>query len=500
MSRSNECLLVIDQGTSGTLVSLIDSQGRFLGRQDEPVSVTYPQPGYVQQEAQDIWQSVVKGIQKVLQDSGIKPHQIAGLAITNQRETWVSWDESGNILAPVIVWSCRRSLSEIPRFKKYEAKIRQITGLPLDPYFSATKAFWLQKHLEPVRKALKRGTLRWSTIDGYLIWRLSQGRFFATDVSNAHRTLLTRLKEPLKWDPFLCDLFQVPVETLPQIRASDAILGYTGNIGVLPAGIPIISVLGDQQASLLGHGCVRPGAMKITLGTGSFALAFLGSQVRNNSTGLLTTVAWLQEGQKPQYALEGSAFGCGSVLNWLVDSLGLAPSVAALDAELAKTAVDPFSRVFFIPALSGLGAPYWSAQAKGAWLGLTFQTQRVELLASVWNALAHQNLDLIDAFKKRLKIEEVQVDGGVSQSDYLLQRHADWGQMTFVRPKLTELTTLGAWLMAAWKLGWMDPQRWQAYLKQNAHVFRPKWDPFQAKKLRGSWKATLKKFLESEIF
>lgn len=449
-------IMAIDQGTTGTTVSLMDLTGSLVASADEDFKQIFPQPGWVEHNPEDIWGTVAKLIPQVLMKAQVQGHQIAGIGITNQRETVVLWDAKTN--RPVmnaIVWQCRRTAELCAKLKKagHERLFKKKTGLVLDPYFSGTKIHWVLKNVPSCREILGRGDLRAGTIDSFLIWRLSKGESHVTDVSNASRTLLMDLAST-DWDPQLLKILGVPREILPTITDSSGILGFTKGLGVLPDGIPIAGVAGDQQAALFGQTCWQAGESKCTYGTGSFLLMNTGTKIVASKSGLLTTVAWRLPKQKTQYALEGGAFVCGAAVQWLRDGLGLIKSSSEIEA-LARE-VQSAEGVEFVPALTGLGAPYWKPEARGVITGLTRGTGRAHIARATLEAMALQNCEILIAMQKDLgkKLKSLKVDGGASANNLLMQLQADYMGTTVVRPRLIETTSMGAAYLAGLGVGY----------------------------------------------
>ena len=367
----SDLVLAIDQGTTGSTVALMNAEGRLLTSVNHEFPQIFPQPGWVEHDPEAIWESVLKGLKAVFADGLYAVENVAAIGITNQRETAVLWDaQTGKAIHNAIVWQCRRTTDVCEQLKAegHEALIKARSGLVLDPYFSATKFKWLLDHVPDAQRLLEKGQLRAGTIDSYLIWRLSNAKAHKTDVSNASRTSLMAL-DSLSWDDSLLSIFGVPRTILPEICPSSGRFAVTECVPGLPDGVPISGVAGDQQSALFGQACFAVGDAKCTFGTGSFILMNAGDAPVASDNGLLSTVAWQREGQPAVYALEGGAFVCGAAVQWLRDQLGIiatAPEVEAL-AQSVKDA----GGVEFVPALAGLGAPYWAPEARGMLCGLT---------------------------------------------------------------------------------------------------------------------------------
>jgi len=451
-----DVILAIDQGTTGSTVALMDERGKVLGSINTEFGQIYPQPGWVEHDPEAIWTSVIKGIRSLFRRRLAKPSQIVAIGITNQRETALLWDrDSGAPLNNAIVWQCRRTTEFCERLKRagHEAAIKAKTGLVLDPYFSASKLRWLMTNTPGVDRRFKQGRLAGGTVDSYLIWRLTNGAAHVTDVSNASRTSLLNL-ETRQWDDELLKLFGVPRTILPEVRASSAILGRTKGVPGLPDGIPIAGVAGDQQAALFGQACFKEGEAKCTFGTGSFILMNTGSKKRESASGLLTTVGWqLGDGGPVSYALEGGAFVCGAAVQWLRDELGLIKT--APEIETLASLVTDSGGVEFVPALTGLGAPYWDPDARGVLCGLTRGVGRAHIARATLDAMALQNVDILNAMERDLgaRLKPLRVDGGAASNNLLMQLQANYLGRKLIRPKVIETTVAGACFLAGLGVG-----------------------------------------------
>jgi glycerol kinase len=462
-------VLAIDQGTTGSTVALMDARGKLRASVNFEFPQIYPRPGWVEHRPADIWTSVEKGIRAVLRKGVCRPTEIAAIGITNQRETTLLWDrETGEPLNNAVVWQCRRTTDycESLRADGHEKSIKRRTGLVLDPYFSASKYRWLLNNTRGIAASLKRGRVAGGTIDSFLIWRLTGGDAHVTDVSNASRTSLMNL-QTLKWDARLLELFGVPREILPAIVPSSAILGRTRGVRGLPDGIPVSGVAGDQQAALFGQACFGVGEAKCTFGTGSFIVMNTGAERLQSDAGLLTTVAWqLGEQGRPVYALEGGAFVCGAAVQWLRDGLKLIKTAPAVEA-LARQ-VEDNGGVEFVPALTGLGAPHWSPEARGTITGLTRGSERGHIARATLDAMALQNVDILRAMESDLgkRMKPLRVDGGAAANDLLMQIQADVLGRRLIRPAMIETTVAGACYLAGLGAGlWKGPAEVKAMWK-----------------------------------
>ena len=450
-----EYILSIDQGTTSSRAALISNKGEWVAEGQRPFRQIYPEPGWVEHDPREIWSTVVDSIKECLKKANVSQDAIKAIGLTNQRETVVMWDRNtGEPVYNAIVWQCRRSQKICEKLKKQkkEKTFKSKAGLVLDPYFSGTKIQWLFDNVEGLKARAQKGELAVGTIDTWLLWKLTGGQSHKTDVSNASRTLLMNLKT-LDWDSELCKILKVPASILPSIHASNHKFGMTKNVPGLPDGIAIHAMIGDQQSALFGQNCFKVGEAKCTFGTGSFLLLNTGPQAQISKYGSLTTVAWQIEGQKPTYALEGGAFICGAAVQWLRDGLGLFHQSS--DVEALAASVPSAQGVEFVPALTGLGAPHWKPEARGIITGLTRGTTKAHIARATLEAMALQNVDLLEAMKKDLKkpLKKLRVDGGASKNNLLMQIQSDYSALKVERPKIFETTALGAGLMAGLGVG-----------------------------------------------
>lgn len=443
-------LLAIDQGTTGSTALVMDTSGRTLSRATVEFPQHYPKPGWVEHEPEEIWQSVTAAVSEALSSAGVRADGIAAIGLTNQRETTILWDRvSTKPVHRAIVWQCRRTADVCAALKAngHEGIIRETTGLVVDPYFSGTKAAWILDNVPGARQRANQGELAFGTVDSYLVWRLTGGQAHVTDVSNASRTMLMSL-DRLAWDDTMCRVLNVPKALLPKIVGSAEKVGVTRGMPGLPDGVPITGIAGDQQAALFGQTCFEVGEVKCTFGTGAFVLINTGDRVVKSRYGLLTTVGW-KIGDKTVYALEGSAFVAGAAVQWLRDGLGLIRSAGEVEA-LARQ-VTSSDGVVFVPALAGLGAPYWDPNARGLICGLTRGSTAAHLARATLEGIAHEVADLIEAMGEDLgaPVPRIRVDGGAAANDLLMQMQADFAGITVERPKELETTARGAAMLAA---------------------------------------------------
>ena len=485
-------ILAIDQGTTGSRAIAFDRRGRTVASAYEEFPQYFPRSGWVEHDPEEIWRSVYRTIQKVL--ATVPARTIAALGITNQRETTVLWDRrSGRPVANAIVWQCRRTSGrcrELAAERGTSRIIRKKTGLPVDAYFSATKAEWMLDR-GGLRARAERGRLAFGTPDSWVLWNLTGGASHATDPTNASRTMLFNIRK-LRWDADLLALFGIPSGILPIVLPSSGEFGRTVRLGRLPAGIPIMGIAGDQQAALFGQAGFRPGAIKNTYGTGSFVLLNTGRELVTSKHGLITTIACGPAG-KAVYALEGSVFVAGAAVQWLRDKLGLLDSSA--DSEAAAEAVKDNAGVYFVPAFVGLGAPYWDADARGVIVGLTRGASRNHLVRAAVEAMAYSTRDVLETMRQDsgLKVRELRVDGGASVNDFLCRFQADILGVPVVRPKAVETTALGAAYLAGLGVGLWDSTAAIERLVVNERKFKPAMTRSQADRLYAGWKAAIRK-------
>lgn len=488
-------ILSIDQGTTSSRVCLFDQSGNLVAQAGRGFEQIFPKPGWVEHGPEDIWKSVKDSFKEVLDKSGILPKQILGIGITNQRETIVTWDRiTGASPYNAIVWQCRRTHEFCEKLKKekLEKMINRKTGLLLDPYFSASKLRWILQNVNAAKEASKKGKLLAGTMDTYLLWKLTGGQVHFSDVSNASRTMLMNI-EKQNWDSDLLKLFSVPVEILPQIGASCGVIGTTKGLGFLPDGIPIAGVAGDQQAALFGQTGFNKGDIKCTYGTGSFILQNTGEKLIFSKNRLLTTVAWKIKNQKTVYAIEGGAFVCGAAVQWLRDGLGLIQKSSEVES-LASQVIDT-AGVEFVPALTGLGAPHWKAEARGIITGLTRGTTKAHVARATLEAMALQNLEIFQIMEKesKKKIKELRVDGGACANSLLMQIQADYLKCKIMRPKFLETTALGAAYLAGLGVGFWSDKESLKKIWQIEREFCGTWTDTQIKKRLSKYSETLKK-------
>ncbi len=479
-------ILAIDQGTTGSTAIVFDASGRVRGRGYSEFRQYYPRPGWVEHDPEEIWRVSQRVIGAALRAARLKPKDVGGIGITNQRETTVLWDrKTGKPVYRAIVWQDRRTAPRCDalRAEGADAVIRAKTGLVTDPYFSGTKLEWLFEHVKHARERAQR--LAFGTIDSWLIWKLTGGRVHATDFTNASRTLLFNIHDRT-WDEELLRLLHIPAEVLPRVVPSAGVVGAT-DARVFGAEVPIAGIAGDQQAALFGQACFRPGLVKNTYGTGCFLLMYTGDRAVDSRRGLLTTMACAPDGQ-PAYAVEGSIFIAGAAVQWLRDGLGLIKH--AKESEALARQVDSTLGVYLVPAFVGLGAPYWDAAARGALVGLTRGVTRAHVARATLESLAYQTRDVVDTMvaESGRPLTGLRVDGGAAANNLLMQFQADVLGVSVDRPKVIETTALGAALLAGLGVGLWKSERELERVRKPDRVFRPRMAPEQREALYQGWR------------
>ena len=478
-------LLALDQGTTSSRALVFGTDGRIAATAQREFAQSYPRPGWIEHDPALIWTSLRDAAEEALRAAGLQAADVMAVGITNQRETTVIWErKSGRAIAPAIVWQDRRtaSLCADLRAQGVEAMVREKTGLRLDPYFSATKIAWLLDHVDGARVRAERGEFAFGTVDSWLVWNLTAGREHATDVTNASRTLLFNI-HTLEWDEELLALFEVPRALLPEVRTSAA---HFGSARLADGDIAIAGVAGDQHAALIGQACLEPGQTKNTYGTGAFVVTNTGQEVVASET-LLATLAWQLPQEKPVYALEGSIFVAGAAVQWLRDGLGLIAT--AEESEALAAEVPNSGGVSFVPALAGLGAPFWDPRARGTILGLTRGTTAAHLARATLEAIAFRTRDVIEAMIAATgePLRELRVDGGAARNDLLMQIQADLLGVPVVRPRITETTALGAAMLAGIGAGAMTLDELKD-IRREERRFEPALDAGERDRRYGEWR------------
>jgi glycerol kinase len=486
-------ILAIDEGTTGTTSLLINGDGQVVSKAYQEVHAIYPQPGWVEEDAQELFQKAISGAHAAIQNTGIDISLVKGIGITNQRETTVVWDrDTGKPAANAIVWQCRRTaaMCEELKNKGYEKMVREKTGLVIDAYFSATKIRWILDHIPDGQKRAERGDLLFGTVDSWLIWNLTGGAVHVTDYSNASRTMLFNI-HTLQWDKELLSMLNIPAAVLPTVMPSSYIYGETIP-NIFGIKLPICGIAGDQQAALFGQACYEVGNAKNTYGTGCFILLNTGSQPVTSKNGLLTTIAWGID-NKVTYALEGSVFVSGAAIQWLRDELNLIPNAADSEA-IAKTVQDN-GGVYLVPAFVGLGAPYWDMYARGMIIGITRGTNKGHIVRAALEAIAYQVRDVVDVMSKEadITVPHLRVDGGGTGNSLLMQFQADILGIPIELTSIPDTTALGAGFLAGLAVGLWQSTDEIAKRRYTSRTFEPKMPVAQREKLYQDWKRAVER-------
>lgn len=486
-------LLSLDQGTTSSRAILFTPQGAMLATAQQEFAQIFPQPGWVEHDPQAIWDSLLNSARRLLQKTGLAAGDIIAAGITNQRETTLLWDRhTGEPLYNAIVWQDRRTADLCQRLQHQpgaEALVRERTGLLLDPYFSATKLMWLLEHIPGARERAERGELAFGTVDTFLLWRLTAGKVHATDATNAARTMLFNIHTQ-QWDADLLRLFDIPAALLPEVKDSAAAFG-TMDAGLLGGAIPVSGMAGDQQAALIGQACLQPGMAKSTYGTGCFMVLNTGTRALQSEHRLLTTVAYRLQGQ-PVYALEGSIFMAGATVQWIRDGLRLINNAGECQPLAEATGYD--NPVYLVPAFTGLGAPYWDPQARGAILGLSRDTGIKEIVTAGLQAVCYQSRDLLQAMAQDgVQPQVLRVDGGMVVNDWLMQFLADILGITIARPEVTETTALGAALLAGLQAGVFHDLDDLQRVWQHNRTYQPQLEDARREALYRGWQQAVQR-------
>ena len=480
-------ILALDQGTTSSRAIVFDHNGQIKSVAQKEFTQYFPQPGWVEHNPNEIWSSQASVIAEAISAIDINGLDIAGIGITNQRETTIVWDiDTEEPIYNAIVWQDRRTSEYCDELKAQglTEKIHEKTGLIIDAYFSGTKIKWILDNVPGARKRAEMGKLRFGNVDSWLVWRLTRGEIHVTDVTNASRTMLFNIKD-LKWDEELLKLLDIPMSMMPEVKSSSEIYGHTKTT-IFAHEVPISGIAGDQQAALFGQMCIEPGSIKNTYGTGCFVMLNTGSKPVLSKNNLLTTIAW-KIGDKITYALEGSIYVGGSVVQWLRDGLGFITSSSEIE-DLASTVPDS-GGVYFVPALTGLAAPYWDQYARGTIIGITRGTTRAHIARAALDGIAFQTYDIAQAMAKDMDapLMELKVDGGASRNNLLMQHQADLLGITVVRPKITETTALGAAYLAGLAVGFWNnideiKNQWQV-----ERTFEPVADSEKIEAAKAGW-------------
>lgn len=493
---NNSYLVALDQGTTSCRAIIFAESGEIVSSAQQPISQFYPRPGWVEHDPEEILRLQISVLQDAVAEANIDRKRIAAVGLTNQRETLVVWDRhTGRPVYPAIVWQCRRTAEICNRLIAggMEAEIRQRTGLQIDAYFSATKLMWILDNVPGAREKAEKGDLLAGTIDTWLIWHLSGRSRHVTDYSNACRTMMFNINT-LSWDTDLLKAFSIPQAMLPELVPSSGIISSLDS-AVLPGGVPLCGLAGDQQAALFGQNCFEPGMTKNTYGTGCFILMQTGSEPVRSSHGLLTTVAW-DIGAGACYALEGSVFNAGSAIQWLRDELGIISKASECD-KLAE-AVPDTDGVYFVPAFTGLGAPYWNMQARGMLCGLTRGSGREQIARAVLESIAHQSLDILECMQADAgcEISVLRVDGGASVSEFLMRFQADISSLEVDRPQIIETTAFGAACLAGLAVDIWPDKKALNRIRQREKLFIPSMSSAERATRRAEWKNAVSAAIE----
>lgn len=479
-------ILALDQGTTSSRAIVFDHEQNIISTAQKEFTQIYPQPGWVEHDPKEIWATQYGVMQEALAKVDITMQDIAGIGITNQRETTIVWEkDTGKPVCNAIVWQCRRTADLCEQLKEegWADYIQQNTGLVIDAYFSGTKLNWILNHVPGARERAEKGELLFGTVDSWLVWNLTKGKVHVTDYTNASRTMLYNIREK-KWDEKLLERLDIPVCMLPEVKSSSEIYGYVEDNG---AKVPIAGIAGDQQAALFGQACFEPGSAKNTYGTGCFLLMNIGQEMMVSKNGLITTMA-ASVGNQVEYALEGSIFVAGAVVQWMRDELHLVNS--AEETESCAMAVPDNGGVYLVPAFTGLGAPYWDMYARGSLVGLTRGTGRNHIIRAGLESVAYQTADVLKAMEEDAKttLKALKVDGGMSRNNFAMQYQADMIHCPVERPTVTETTALGAAYLAGLAVGYWESREELKQFWKVEREFSPTMDETTRKKRYREWK------------
>ncbi|GAB3063077.1 glycerol kinase GlpK [Salinicoccus sesuvii] len=486
-------ILSIDQGTTSSRAILFNKDGDIVGTNQAEFKQYFPQSGWVEHNANEIWSSVLAVVAGVMTENDVRPEQVEGIGITNQRETAVVWDKNtGRPIYNAIVWQSRQTAEICDDLKAqgHEETFRNKTGLLLDPYFSGTKVKWILDNVDGAREKAENGDLIFGTIDTWLIWRFTEGAVHVTDYTNASRTLMYNIYD-LKWDQELLDLLEVPASMLPEVKSSSEVYGETTTSHFFGRNVPIAGIAGDQQAALFGQTCFQEGDAKNTYGTGCFLLMNTGSEAIKSENGLLTTIAYGIDGEV-KYALEGSIFVAGSAIQWLRDGLRMFNNSSQSEAYANR--IESTDGVYMVPAFTGLGAPYWDSEARGAIFGLSRGTEKEHFVRATLESLAYQTKDVLDAMQKdsNIELETLRVDGGATANDFLMQFQSDLLDTKVERPEVLETTAVGSAYLAGLAVGFWQSTDELKKVSETDSVFEPKMEKEERDALYEGWQVAVK--------
>ncbi|SFE01388.1 glycerol kinase [Paenibacillus catalpae] len=492
MTQQETYIIALDQGTTSTRAILFDKEGAPRAVAQTAVDCTFPHPGWVEQDAGQLWETSLQVIRELLATEELTADRIAAIGISNQRETSIIWDKAtGQPIYNAVVWQSRQTsgICEALKESGHELAIREKTGLLIDPYFSGTKVKWMLNEVEGAREKAAAGELLFGTVDSWLIWKLTGGAVHVTDYSNASRTLLYNIHE-LKWDEELLEWLDVPASMLPEVRSSSEVYGTT-EASLFGGPIPLAGAAGDQQSALFGHGCFEKGEAKNTYGTGCFMLMNTGAEPIRSEHGLLTTIAWGIDGQV-EYALEGSVFVAGSAVQWLRDSMELIET--SEESERLAASVDSTEGVYVVPAFVGLGTPYWDSDVRGAAFGMTRGTKREHFVRATLESIAYQTKDVLDAMEQSagIPLQSLCVDGGAIRNNLLMQFQSDLLEVPVERPVVSETTALGAAYLAGLAVGYWQGREEILEQRRLDSVFEPAMAPERVSELYAGWQKAVK--------
>jgi len=490
----SQYIMTFDQGTTGSRVLLFDREGKIVGSSYQEIAQIYPQPGWVEHNPNEIWESSISCANDVLSKTGVSPKQIAGIGITNQRETTILWDrQTGQPFHNAIVWQCRRTAPICEQLIEMglDKEVRERTGLIIDPYFSASKLMWLRDNVKGLKEKIENNEVCAGCVDSWLIWQLTGGKVHTTDYSNASRTMLFNVRT-LKWDEFLLKKLGIPEGIMPYPKASSGVFGYTDEDSFFGERVPIAGVAGDQQSALFGQACFRSGMIKNTYGTSLVTAMNIGKEFALSKNNLITDLAW-EVGGEVNYAFEGVVFTGGAVVQWLRDGLKIIEK--ASDTEELARSVEDTGGVFIVPAFNGLCSPYWDPYARGTIVGITRGTSREHIARAALDSIAYQTRDLVDAMvsDSGITLESLRVDGGATANQYLLQFQADILGIPIEKPLITEMTALGAAYLAGLAIGfWQDKEEIAAQWKIEK-VYEPRMSEDMREELYTAWKRAVER-------
>ncbi len=492
----SEYIMALDAGTTSNRAILFDHNGRIVSVAQREFTQYYPQPGWVEHDAGEIWSTMLGVAVEAMAKVGASAEDVAGIGITNQRETTIVWDkETGEPVYNAIVWQCRRTseYADSLKAKGLQDKIREKTGLVIDAYFSATKLRWILENVPGVRERAEKGELLFGTVDTWLVWKLTHGRVHVTDYSNASRTMMYNINE-LKWDQEILDELGIPASMLPEVKDSSCVYGMASK-HILGREIPIAGIAGDQQAALFGQQCWEKGSAKNTYGTGCFLLMNTGSQPVFSDNGLVTTLAWGING-KVEYALEGSVFIAGASIQWLRDEMRLIDS--AEDSEYMACKVNDTNGCYVVPAFTGLGAPYWNQYARGTIVGITRGVNKYHIIRATLESIAFETSDVLSAMEKDsgIRLSELRVDGGASANNFLMQTQADIINATVVRPSCLESTAMGAAFLAGLAVGYWKSRDELRNLISIDRIYKPEIEAVERENRLSGWKKAVERSLD----